>query len=534
MLSVIVAGRNDDYGKDFKERLFRTAFHNCALFEAAGIDFEYILAEWNPLPDRVPLSEEFVRRVPNARAVIIPPEIHRQYTLNPQMPFHEMAAKNAALRRAAGDVVIITNADILFTEELVRRIAGEVWNASTLYRAHRIDVKPELDWEEMQNPANQLSSGEGFLCPPYYLGAGGDFCLATRELWHSLRGFNEEIRFSTRAKDWQFFLSAAAQDVQIEFIGDVYHLDHEGGFRNTAAGELNSNCVHFGRWWDIEFGLPMTNSPEWGLGELREHSVCGDSRVVTLDAAGYSVPKAKNRRDREIMSWITRPPDSPDAGSATLLHAICVAHRQKRRLICRLEDIRLMVALSGFDALASRFGVEIFCDWAWPSIPEYNFRPFTLEPRMLDWRDWILEERDGAIRVYEYGTARAVHVLPTVMGVNEPEFNPLLARRLLRAYLELQNQNERRIGILGAGGHTEALLRWGLPDDFRLTGIFDSKTYPASGEASFDAVLLSSASFESDMMAECRRRGIRNVIALYGDWPRDLWKASQEGLEATR
>ena len=50
MLSVIVAGRNDDYGKDFKERLFRTAFHNCGLLQAAGIDFEYILAEWNPVP----------------------------------------------------------------------------------------------------------------------------------------------------------------------------------------------------------------------------------------------------------------------------------------------------------------------------------------------------------------------------------------------------------------------------------------------------------------------------------------------------
>ena len=50
MLTVIVAGRNDDYGKDFRSRLFRTALHNSALLNAAGIQFEYILAEWNPLP----------------------------------------------------------------------------------------------------------------------------------------------------------------------------------------------------------------------------------------------------------------------------------------------------------------------------------------------------------------------------------------------------------------------------------------------------------------------------------------------------
>ena len=124
MLTVIVAGRNDDYGKDFRERLFRTALHNSGLLHHAGIDFEYLLAEWNPLQDRPPLSEEFVARVPNARAVIVPPDIHKKYSLNPQMPFHEMAAKNAALRRADGDCVIVTNADILFSEALVQRIAA--------------------------------------------------------------------------------------------------------------------------------------------------------------------------------------------------------------------------------------------------------------------------------------------------------------------------------------------------------------------------------------------------------------------------
>src|SRR6185295_18025912 len=136
MLTVIVAGRNDDYGKDFRARLFRTALHNSALLNAAGIQFEYILAEWNPLPDRPALAQEFVEQTPNARAVIIPSQIHQKYSLNPQMPFHEMAAKNAALRRARGDVIVLTNADILFTEALIERIAASRWTADTLYRAH--------------------------------------------------------------------------------------------------------------------------------------------------------------------------------------------------------------------------------------------------------------------------------------------------------------------------------------------------------------------------------------------------------------
>jgi len=546
MLTVIVAGRNDDYGKDFRERLFRTALHNSSLLSAAEVDFEYILAEWNPLSDRPPLSEDFVSRIPNARAVIVPSEVHQKYSLNPQMPFHEMAAKNAALRRAGGDCIIVTNADILFSEGLVRRIAGGNFAADTLYRAHRIDVKPELDWIEMQNPGNQLPSGEGTLPPPYYLGAGGDFCLASRTLWHSLRGFNEHVRFSTRAKDWQFFLSAAARGIEIEFIGDVFHLDHEGGFRNTSAAELNTNAVHFGRWWDIEFGLPVTNRDDWGFYGLAEHVGENDPRIITLDPKNYAVSHAQDQLDRQVMAWVTRPPDSPDTAAALLFHVICGAHRENRRLICRLRDARLAATLSGFDAVASRFSVEICCNWNWPVISGFSLRAFATEPDVLRHTDWIFEENDHGIRIYEYGSGCDIDVLPTLARVNAPEFNPVLSRRWLRACLQLQKQGTTKIVICGAGSHTQSLLRWGLPDNIELLAIVGSndlrsasgiarslkKGKTAGREAPVDhsnpppAILLSSASFESDMLETCRRRGIDAVIALYGDWPRDLWAAN--------
>jgi hypothetical protein len=520
MLTIIVAGRNDDYGGDFRKRIFRTALHNSALLETAGIDFEYMLAEWNPLPDRPPLSEEFVARVPNARAVIIPAEVHRKYSLNPHMPFHEMPAKNAALRRARGDVVIVTNADILFNEQLVERIAAGGFAVDTLYRAHRIDVKPDLNWDEIRNPANQPPSGEGTLCPPYYLGAGGDFCMASRTLWHSLRGFNEQIRFSTRAKDWQFFLSAAAHGIGVEFIGDVYHLDHEGGFRNTDSDKLNSSAVHFGRWWDIEFGLPVSNRDGWGFSDLREHSLGSNPSIVTLEPEDYAVSEEQNRRDREVMTWLTRPSNSPDTAAALLLHTICAAHREQRRLICRLTDPRLAVTLSGFDAVA-RSSVEIYCDWNWPSRSGFTMRAFAPEPAVPHDRDWIFEESVSGIRVYEYGSERAINVLPTLVIVNEPEFNPLLARRLLRAYLGLQKTATHRIAIYGAGGHTKSLLRWGLPDTIELVDIIKS---PA-GSGRELTLLLSSSSFESDMLETCKQREIRNVVPLYSDWPREMWAA---------
>src|SRR5260370_31048381 len=174
--------------------------------------------------------------------------------------------------------------------------------------------------------------------------------MASRTLWHSLRGFNEQIRFSTRAKDWQFFLSAAAHGIGVEFIGDVYHLDHEGGFRNTGSDQLNSSAVHFGRWWDIEFGLPVTNRDGWGFSDLREHSLINPG-IVTLEPEDYAVSEEQNPCDREVMTWLNPPSNSPDTAAALLLHTICAAHREQRRLICRPYDPRLAVTLSSFDAL---------------------------------------------------------------------------------------------------------------------------------------------------------------------------------------
>jgi hypothetical protein len=541
MLTVIVAGRNDDYGKNFRDRLFRTALHNSSRLANAGIDFEYLLAEWNPLSDRPLLSEEFVHRVPNARAVIIPSDIHHKYSLNPKMPFHEMAAKNAALRRANGDIVLVTNADILLGDDVVDRIGRGDWSPDTLYRAHRIDVNPELDWTEIQDPANQLSSGEGRSCPPYYLGAGGDFCLADRDLWHSLGGFNDRIRFSTRAKDWQFFLSAAAQGVNIEFIGNVYHLDHGGGFRNTSSQERNSTSAHFGNWWDIEFGLPLTVREDWGFPNLGEHLVHDDARITALESKDYVIDEQEDRQDRKVMTWVTRPFDSSEISTAILLHSVCAAHREDRRLVCRIADPRLAVALSGFNAVASRFGVQVFCNWDWPLLHGYSVHRFAPEPRTLKSSDWILEEDDFGIHICEKGSGREIDPLPLTNPVSEQrEFDPVLVRRLLRAYLQMQEQGTTKMAVYGAGSHTRSLIQWGVPDNIELVAILqsdDKEPRVTDGgipllrlsDATWfysdpdSAILLSSSSFETDMLKACRNRGIRNVIALYGDWPRDLW-----------
>jgi hypothetical protein len=180
----------------------------------------------------------------------------------------------------------------------------------------------------------------------------------------------------------------------------------------------------------------------------------------------------------------------------------------------------MLVTLSGFDAVASRFGIDLRCNWNWPSTPGYSTRPFAPEPKTLHYSDWVFEETDCGPRLYEHGSGRVVDPLPKVLPVNEPEFNSVLARRLLRSWLYLQEEGATRIAIYGAGGHTNAVLQWGVPDSIELVAVVGANASLTS--MNVDAVLLSSSSFESDMLEQCQRHGIRNVVPLYSDWPRDM------------
>ena len=131
-VTIVVAGRNDDYGGNFRERLFRTAAHNEVVLAASGLECEYLLVEWNPVAGKPTLSEEFVERVPKSRALIVPPGAHAAYSIHPGMPFHEMPAKNAGIPRAATPWIVVTNADVLFEPSLFVKLTNGTLDAPTL------------------------------------------------------------------------------------------------------------------------------------------------------------------------------------------------------------------------------------------------------------------------------------------------------------------------------------------------------------------------------------------------------------------
>src|SRR6266513_1753640 len=58
--SIVVTGRNDNWGGDFTMRLIRAGRFNATALLEQGASFEVILVEWNPVIDR-PLLSAVVR-----------------------------------------------------------------------------------------------------------------------------------------------------------------------------------------------------------------------------------------------------------------------------------------------------------------------------------------------------------------------------------------------------------------------------------------------------------------------------------------
>jgi hypothetical protein len=536
LLSLVVTGRNDDYGGGFAARLFRTMTHNLARLRALG-SVEVLFVEWNPVPERPWLARDLVARVPDSRALVVSAACHARFSRNVHMPFHEMAAKNVGIRRARGEWVLAANADILIDDRLGALLNVATLREDTIYRAQRVDLTADAPWHARHDPAWQLPSGEGYRPPPPCFGAAGDFCLAHRRLWHELRGYNERVRFSTRAKDWQFLLSAARRSVPIVFLGHVFHVDHEGGFQRAAEATRDTETAHFGGPWDVEYGLPVLNRDDWGLAACGVQSDPADPRITLVTpSAAWGLDDAEDDALRVALSG---PHGGKDDDTALLMHAIAHAAAHGRRVLADLTRDADLVRFAGLAQVAAAYGVDVRSRQPPPAFLGHT------APTLHPWQGAgapgdVVVRRQGALRVVT-ATGEPLPVLPSRLPSDAPRFDPILARRLLATWLRLQRDGARTFMLFGAGSHTRAVLRWGWPDGFACAGIVASRPDAASAcglplvslEAcppdAADTLVLSSLSYETDLLAAARARGWRRIVSLYehppGAPPAPPWMA---------
>lgn len=147
-LSIIICGRNDNYGGDFTKRLQLFFDWNIKYLEKHQIQSEIVFVNWNPIQENLPIEELITfptnRKFCSVRIINVPKEIHQNYineNIRKSLPLLEFIAKNAGIVRAKGEYLLVTNADIIISDKIFETLSRKVLESTYYYRSVRCDFK---------------------------------------------------------------------------------------------------------------------------------------------------------------------------------------------------------------------------------------------------------------------------------------------------------------------------------------------------------------------------------------------------------
>ena len=264
-IAAVMVGRNDDYMSDFRERLEATLEWNTQYLVE-----EVVFVEWNPPPDRELLSLQLTKKFSKLRAFVVPPEVHQKTCANENIKLLEYHAKNVGIRRAQSPWILVTNADAAVGFDAISKIVTDDLEPDVIWTAQRIDIP----WkEDNQRQIGLLNSLRYRRMNPYDPLGTGEFCLASRELWHRSRGYDELMVRHRIGCDVRGTAQIMAHGGKLRHVGTVLHLTHPTSCTENVQ-------PHHGEWATPE-GVPYYNPDDWGLGALSEVEIA--ERVWRLE-----------------------------------------------------------------------------------------------------------------------------------------------------------------------------------------------------------------------------------------------------------
>ncbi len=162
-LSIVVAGRNDNYGGDFNLRLQRSSRGLSQLCKENSLPAELIVVNYNPVSGNESLQSAISWPEPNPyfrlRIITVPESIHQRFhkpEIRKPVPLYEYIAKNTGIRRAEGEFILSANPDIIFHPRIIRFIASGKLQKDTYYRVDRCDFHG-FDWKEEDGTSEILN-----------------------------------------------------------------------------------------------------------------------------------------------------------------------------------------------------------------------------------------------------------------------------------------------------------------------------------------------------------------------------------------
>lgn len=280
-LSVVIVGRNDNYGVNFMSRLNTFVRHLDYQVRTISDLVELIVVEWNPLSNFAPLSEVLYKtKNLKVRVITVSNEVHN--TIGSSSPVLEFHGKNVGIRRSCGQFVLTTNPDILFTDAIINEIRQRWLKTDTVYRTDRYDYKGTGIEQVADKDILPFALDNTFLghlaigsytvdnAPSLmflprsqmdvtHTNGCGDFILASKEAFFSVNGLVESTQQRWHLDSYSLFrlLNTELKQVILKAPACIFHMDHD-----RKAVDID---------WDPEYALEQAKTcgdQNWGLNNI--------------------------------------------------------------------------------------------------------------------------------------------------------------------------------------------------------------------------------------------------------------------------
>ncbi len=267
-ISIIVVGRNDNYGGDFSLCLKTTLDWNIKQLP----DAEVIYIEWNKIEEKESDCNWIEQRYKNAKCYIVPNQIHTTVNSNPKMPVMEYFAKNIGTRKATRDWIIMINADCLIGNEMMKNITR--LNKKYVYGTHYISFKWDGNPIEQYHFRDKKNIVIRFPAQKNLSAVVGNFIMTYKSNWVNATGYDERLTNVRAGVDDNGLEQLRFMGLKTAVLGHHYHLDHPESIihgANTSHGENEFKNIPYKnneQWGFINYPLKQISERIWQLEKI--------------------------------------------------------------------------------------------------------------------------------------------------------------------------------------------------------------------------------------------------------------------------
>lgn len=281
-IASVVVNRNDGY-KDLDRGIIHFKFMNETFDEINYVD-------WNS-PNGSFLWE-IENKIPSKGKIkhfCIPSNVVNQIIMDPNaQKCNEALSRNIAIRRSDADWIVSTNIDIIPPTRKELKALIKNLDKNTFYTISRREAPKDLVYNVKSNrireelaciPARHFPARVTPNDDYSLINCCGDFQIAHRDVWHKIKGFEEEMIYACFV-DTNVQKKAVLNDFKLEVLYEpaLYHIEHgayytkEDGTRvldKTNEGPYKGdNKAYNDVWRWVETFDKSNNTKDWGLGNV--------------------------------------------------------------------------------------------------------------------------------------------------------------------------------------------------------------------------------------------------------------------------